>query len=107
VNFTVKDKVTGESTKYKLHDKVKAKQLRLVSSQSDGIWQMAQHIKQEYAEQGKDVAVYAKAMVSVNGHPYKQYTDDTVDLASVKWNYFGHSDWVLLYDQDGNLIARE
>lgn len=107
VSFTVKDKATGETTKYRLNDKVKAKQLRLVSSQSDGIWQMAQHIKKEYAEKGKDVAVYAKAMVSVNGHPYRQYTDDTVDLASVKWNYFGHSDWVLLYDQNGNLIVGE
>lgn len=98
VTFTVKDKATGEQTRYKLHQRIKGKQMRLVSSQADGIWQMAQHIKAEYAQKGKDVAVYAKSQVSINGHPYQPFTDETVDLASVKWNHFKHHDWILLYD---------
>src|SRR5690554_6116759 len=102
VTYTVEDKTTGERSRYKLHKKIKGKQMRLVSSQADGIWQMAQHIKKEYAEQGKDVAVYAKSQVSINGHPYKPFIDETVDLASVKWNHFKHHDWILLYDDFRN-----
>jgi len=104
VTFTVEDKKTGKRTKYPLHQKIKNKQLRLVSSQSDGIWQMAQHIKREYAEKGENVVVYVKSMVSINGHPYREFTDENIDLGSVKWNYFGHSEWVILYDKNGNKI---
>lgn len=100
VNFSVEDKSTGEKTNYKLHEKIKGKQMRLASSQADGIWQMAQHIKQEYAKQGKDVAVYADAMVSINGHSYKKFIDESVDLAAEKWNHFKHHDWILLYEND-------
>lgn len=98
VTYTVEDKATGERTRYNLYKKIQGKQVRLVSSQADGIWQMAQHIKKEYAEQGKDVAVYAKSQISINGHPRKPFIDDTVDLASIKWNHFKHHDWILLYD---------
>jgi len=68
------------------------------------MWQMAQYIKKEYAQQGKDVAVYGTALVSINGHTPKPYLDESVDLASVKWDYFKHSPWVILYDKDGNRI---
>src|SRR5690554_792242 len=100
VNFTVEDKTTGEKTNYKLSNKIKGKQLRFASSYADGIWQMAQHIKKEYAEQGIEVAVYAEAMVSINGHPYKKFTDESVDLAAEKWNHFKHHDWILLHEND-------
>ncbi|MDO4728051.1 MAG: HTTM domain-containing protein [Bacteroidota bacterium] len=99
VSFTVLDKKTKEKLHYNIYQKIKGKQLRLVSSQSDGIWQMAQHIKREYAKQGKEVEVYAKAMVSVNGHPHRLYTDPEVDLAAVDWRYFRHSNWVKLYNE--------
>jgi vitamin K-dependent gamma-carboxylase len=104
VAFNVVDKNTGEKHRYKLYKKIKGKQLRLVSANSDAMWQMAQHIKKEYAEKGKDVAVYVTALVTINGHTPKPYVDETVDLASVKWDYFKHSPWVILYDKDGNRV---
>lgn len=104
VSFKVVDKKTGKEEIYNLTEKIKGKQLRFVSSHSDGVWQMAQHIKKEYAEKGMDVAVYADCFVSINNHPYKRYIDNTVDLASVKWDYFKHSPWVILYDKDGNRV---
>jgi vitamin K-dependent gamma-carboxylase len=97
-SFIVVDKNTGERSYYKTYKKLKNKQIRLVGSQPDAIWQMAQYIKQEYADQGKDVAVYVESKVSINRHPYKKFIDETVDLASVKWDFFKHSDWIILYD---------
>lgn len=97
-SFMVVDKNTGEKSYYRTYKKLKNKQIRLVGSQPDAIWQMAQYIKQEYAEQGKDVAVYVESKVSINRHPYKKFIDETVDLASVKWDFFKHSDWIILYD---------
>lgn len=100
VNFMVEDKTTGERINYKLNDKIKEKQLRFVSAHADGIWQMAQHIKKEYDEQGKDVAVYADAMVSINGRPHKKFIDESVDLAAEKWNHFKHHNWILLHEEE-------
>ena len=97
-SFMVVDKNTGEKSYYRTYKKLKNKQIRLVGSQPDAIWQMAQYIKQEYAEQGKVVAVYVESKVSINRHPYKKFIDETVDLASVKWDFFKHSDWIILYD---------
>jgi vitamin K-dependent gamma-carboxylase len=97
-SFVVVDKNTGERSYYKTYKKLKNKQIRLVGSQPDAIWQMAQYIKKEYAEQGKDVAVYAESKVSINRHPYKKFIDETVDLASVSWDFFKHSDWIILYE---------
>jgi vitamin K-dependent gamma-carboxylase len=97
-SFMVVDKNTGERSYYKTYKKLKNKQIRLVGSQPDAIWQMAQYIKQEYADQGKDVAVYVESKVSINRHPYKKFIDETVDLASVEWDFFKHSDWIILYD---------
>src|SRR5690606_2912003 len=97
-SFIVVDKNTGERSYYKTYKKLKNKQIRIVGSQPDAIWQMAQYIKQEYADQGKDVAVYVESKVSINRHPYKKFIDETVDLASVEWDFFKHSDWIILYD---------
>lgn len=105
-NFKVIDKNTNQELPYNIVEKLTRKQLSLVSSKPDGMWQMAQHIKKEFAEKGKDVRIYIDSKLSVNNKPYKTFIDPSVDFAKAEWNYFGHNDWILLYDKEGNLIEK-
>jgi len=93
-NFIVENKETKERYFYPTEEILSGKQNARINT-SDMIWQMAQYIKKDYAEKGIDVAVYADSWVSINGRDYSKYIDDTVDLASVPWNYFSHSPWIL------------
>ncbi len=93
--YKVVDKATGEETIVKLNDYLTKKQQRGASSKPDFIWQFAQRLKREYAEEGKDIQVFVTAYLSVNGKPRKQLIDPKVDLASAEWSAFKHSDWIL------------
>jgi hypothetical protein len=103
-DYRIVDKKTKEVFSYPFSDELTYKQQNGMETKPDMIWQLAQRIKHQYAEKGKDVAVYAKTKVSVNGSPYKMLIDPNTDLAAASWNYFGHSEWVLLYDKNGNRI---
>lgn len=94
-SYRVIDKETREKTTVKLNDYLTKKQQHGVASKPDFIWQFAQRLKREYAKKGKDVEVYVNAYVSVNGRPRKQFINPNVDLASVEWDVFKHSDWIL------------
>ena len=61
----------------------------------DLAWQAAQFLKEKYAKDGLDVAVYAYTNVSLNYRPAKPLIDTTTDLAGTHWNYFGHNKWIL------------
>lgn len=93
--FKVVNINTLKETQIDLNDYLTKKQIRLVSSKPDGIWQFAQYLKKEYKEKGEDIQVFVNAKVSVNSKPYKQFIDKKVDLANVEWNYFTHNDWIL------------
>ncbi|SFJ65760.1 HTTM domain-containing protein [Myroides guanonis] len=92
--FNVVEKESGKKSQYPLEDKLSSKQRARLTT-ADMIWQMAQIIKKEYADKGLDVAVYADSWVSINGREYSMFIDDSVDLASVSWSYFGHNEWIL------------
>lgn len=70
-------------------------QISRMKSKPDMIWQAAQQIKQEYAKQGKKVAVYATTSISLNGKPERLLVDPNADLAAEKWDYFFHNKWTL------------
>lgn len=93
--YTVEDKATKESKIINLDNYLSAKQKRMASSKPDVIWQFAQHLKQDFKKRGKDIAVYVNCKISVNGKPYKQLVNPKTDIASVKWNPFAHSEWLL------------
>ena len=93
--YKVVDKNTNETTIIKLSDFITEKQKKGVCSKPDMIWQFAQHLKQHYAKQGKDIAVYVDCFISVNRRPQKRLIDPKVDLASLEWSHFEHSEWVL------------
>lgn len=102
-DYTVVDKKTGETSHYSLM-RLTQKQRDFVTSKPDGIWQMSQRIKQEYADAGKDISIFVQCRAAVNNSPFRLLINPTVDMASAKWNYFGHADWILIYDDKGNLI---
>nr|WP_279309191.1 HTTM domain-containing protein [Psychroserpens sp. SPM9] len=101
-SFRVVDKATNAVTQIKLQDYLSKKQIRSVSAKPDVMWQFAQKLKQIYAQKGKDVEVYVRAFVSVNGKPSQQLIDPKVDLANEEWHHFKHHDWILLPNQDEN-----
>ncbi len=98
-NFYVVDKndPQGKPKYINKNDYLSKKQLRLVSGKPDAMWQFAQRLKKEYNANGKDIAVYVKSKVSVNGKKRKVFIDPEVDLASVPWNYFTTNPWILKY----------
>lgn len=93
--YTVKDKVTGKVTAIRLDDYLTRKQQRGARAKPDIIWQFAQHLKQDFAKKGQDVAVYVNCKISVNGKPLQRLTDPNVDIASMPWEPLKHSSWIL------------
>ncbi len=100
-NFYIVDKNDPKSTqKYvNKHEYLSKKQLRLVSTKPDAMWQFAQRLKKEHANEGKDISVFVKSNVSINGKKRKKFIDPEVDLANVPWNYFTTNPWIIKYDK--------
>ncbi len=94
--YRIENKATGNSYMVNLDDYLTVKQKRIVSTKPDAIWQFSQQLKEQFRKDGQDVSVYVNCKVSVNGKPYKQLINPDVDIANVSWNYFKHSDWILL-----------
>lgn len=94
-NFYIVDKKTLQRTKIDLDNYLTRKQIHLVSTKPDAIWQFAQRLKKQYAGKGHDIAVYVDCHISVNGRPHKKLVDPQTDLASVEWNPYKHSEWLL------------
>jgi len=86
---------TKDTTKIKLNDYLTKKQQRRVACYPDFIWQFAQHLKKEYAEQGEEIQVFVESKVKINQKPYQQFIDPNIDLANVPWKHFAHNDWIL------------
>lgn len=100
IAFSVVDKKTGQVTIVRKSDYITAKQESMVATKPDFVWQFAQHLKKEYAEQGKDVQVFAKGKIKVNAGPYARLVDPETDLAAEKWNWFSHNSWVMLSEKE-------
>lgn len=97
-HFKVVDKKTKEEIPYNWTRELTKKQINMISTKPDAIWQMAQHIKKMFEKENKEVCVYVDSQVSINGKKPLPLIDTSVDLAQAKWNYFWHCDWILLYD---------
>ena len=93
--YKVVDKETNEISLVNPRDYLSEKQRNLACTRPDIIWQFSQYLKKEYQKRGQDVAIYVNCRVSVNGRPLVQLIDPEVDMASVKWNAFKHSEWIL------------
>ncbi|MEP1097615.1 MAG: HTTM domain-containing protein [Cyclobacteriaceae bacterium] len=98
VRFDVLDKATQEKTRIDMSNYLSRRQKRSIVGEPDMIWQFAQRLKETYRKEGKDVAVFAVSRLSLNGHTLQPLIDPTTDLASVPWDRWKHSDWILTYD---------
>ena len=93
--YWVENKDTGKRTNIDLNKYLSSKQKRSASTKPDVMWQFAKHLKQKYKDKGENVAVYINSKVSVNGKPYKTFINPDIDIASMEWNIFKHSYWIL------------
>jgi vitamin K-dependent gamma-carboxylase len=95
-DFYVKHIETNFIEKINFHDYLTSEQISDFQSKPDMIWQFAQHLKKQYQKNGVyDLEIYVESQVSINGGEMRPYIDSEVDLANVKWNYFGHQAWLL------------
>ncbi|THD69633.1 HTTM domain-containing protein [Robertkochia marina] len=101
ITFRVKDKETGIEYKIEPKDYLSRKQQGIIVSKPDVIWQFAQHLKEKYAAQGRDVEVYvSRSGVSVNGRPYQPFVDPETDLAASSWYWWKHQPWILPFKKE-------
>lgn len=99
VEFKVIDKITNETfTVYPSQYLHKHQELEM-SGQPDLVLQLAHKIGAEFKKEGREVAVFASAWVSLNGRPSRQWLDSQVDLMSVTDDW-SSKNWVLPFPQD-------
>ena len=94
INFIVKDKDSGMTQIVDPRTMILPWQYRKMSIHPYLIWQFADHLKDQFAAQGQDVAVFADSKASLNGRAYQQLIDPGVDLTSVARPVFGSSPWI-------------
>ncbi len=95
VALTVVNKETNDKHLVDLRKYLTPKQRKKVAAYPDCIWQFAQYLKETYAKQGKDIAVYADSRVRVNRHPLASLVDPKVDLAQEEWDPWRHHHWIM------------
>ncbi|MDR6299929.1 HTTM domain-containing protein [Mesonia maritima] len=93
--FTIVDNNTGKKIIVPKRNYLSKKQMGIVSTKPDVIWQFCQRLKKEYEEKGEDISIYVNAKVRVNNRPSQPLIDPNVDMAKAEWNYFSHNDWIL------------
>ena len=94
-HFYYVDKESGQRALVNQNEYLTPLQKSRVATHPDMIWQFAQYLKKDFEKKGKEVEIYVQSQLSVNGGPYFDYIDSEVDLADVKWSYFGHQSWLL------------
>lgn len=95
-SFYIVDKQSNKRTRIKLQDYLTKKQKRSMAGKPDMLWQFAQHLKQVYKKQGKDIEVYVTNWTRVNKSERQQLINPKTDLAAAEWNYWGHNNWIII-----------
>lgn len=95
LNYEVTDLASDSTWVVYPKDFLTSKQTSAMAGKPDMIWQFAQHLKKEYAIQGKKVSIKAHAKARLNLGEEYTLIDPQIDLAATNWNRFQHSDWIL------------
>lgn len=95
INIKIRNNNTGQTDIYNLSKNLTNKQRGNLPTSPDFIWQLCQHIKEDYKNQ--DISIFVEGKKSVNGHRYKTFIDPNFDMAKAKWNFFSHNEWILTY----------
>lgn len=93
LNIKVVDKKTKEFYYYSYGRELTPKQIKILSNSPDVIWQYCQRIKNESK---KPISIFVECSVSINRRPYYKLIDEKTDMATAKFDYFGHNDWIIL-----------
>lgn len=91
-------KSDGTKERIKPRDHLDGKQKRKLFTHPDMILQFAHRLRDQYAEKGETVEVYAEIKAKLNQRDYQQYIKPDVDLAKVEWSMFKHSDWIVPFE---------
>ncbi|MES2865112.1 MAG: HTTM domain-containing protein [Bacteroidota bacterium] len=95
LNIKVVDKNTDLFIDHNYAAELTPKQVKVLSSSPDFIWQYCQRIKKQSK---KPISIFVECQVSINRRPYYKLIDEKADMTTVEFDYFGHNDWVLLQD---------
>ncbi len=97
INLEIVNPKTKEKIRVKKEDYLTKGQSKEIATKPDFLYQFVQRLKKEYAKKGMDdIEIYCKmSRVSLNGKKSRPLFKSDVDLAKVKWNYFGRNEWVL------------
>ncbi len=93
-HFYIQKENSAKQQLVSLREYLTPKQIRSMTGKPDMIWQFAQHLKSEYAKKGETIKVFVTNRTTVNRKTTYQLIDPKVDLTTVPWDYFKHSDWV-------------
>ena len=95
LNIKIVNIKTGEFHYYNYGSELTAKQVKILSQAPDIIWQYCQKIKKETKT---PISIYVESEVSINRRPFYKLINDKTDMATAKFDYFGHNEWILLQD---------
>lgn len=97
INLEIINPKTKEKIRVKKEDYLTKDQRKEIATKPDFLYQFIQRLKKEYAQKGiEDIEIYCKiSQVSLNGKKSRPLFKSDLDLAKVKWNYFGRNEWVL------------
>jgi len=95
VRFKIVDTLTNEYYYYNYASELTPKQIKILNNSPDFIWQYCQKIKKETL---KPISIFVECEVSINRRPYYKLIDDKTDMATAKFDYFKHNNWILLKD---------
>lgn len=95
VEFRVTDRATGKTETIDPRPFLSPSQRPEMATHPDVILQFARVLADERKAQGKDVAVYADAYVSLNGRKMRRLIDPKADLSQTNRILFGHAPWIL------------
>ncbi len=98
--FTIKDADKGTSFMVANTDFLTTFQEKQMSFQPDFILEFAHYLGDYYASKGhKNIQVFAKSYVALNGRSSKPFIDNTVDLYKEKES-FRHKTWILPFNDE-------
>lgn len=97
INLEAVNPKTQEKFRIKKEKYLTKDQSKELATKPDFLYQFIQRLKKDYTEKGMDnIEIYCKmSRVSLNGKKARPLFKSDVDLAKVKWNYFGRNEWVL------------
>lgn len=102
VIFYITDPKTNQTWEVDFDDRLTVRQYAKMATRPDMVVQFARHIKEEFHRAGviENPIITVDAWASLNGRPFQQFIDPTVDLGRVDSSLFTVYDWVAPFRSD-------